>query len=128
MGSLTKYISNDRPEFAVFIEDDDKVCYAYLWKEKKIVGDIWLYNHATTPSEPEWHKKENLPFLNPAEFVKENLEPFDASSPVVVTWDFGEEMVANIYLASRLIARLTEGSCPGWSSLVSKDGPLAKKM
>ncbi len=42
MGSLTKYVSNDRPEFAVFIEDDDKVCYAYLLNEKRIVGDIGL--------------------------------------------------------------------------------------
>ncbi|MGB3103989.1 hypothetical protein [Sphingobacterium siyangense] len=131
MGSLTKYVSNDRPEFAVLIEDDDKVCYAYLLneeKEERIVGDIWLYNSVPTPMEPERHKKENLPFLNPAEFVKENLEPFEASSPVVVTWDFGEETVANIFLASRLIAKLTVGSCPGWSSLVTKDGPLAQKM
>ncbi|WP_312192652.1 hypothetical protein [Sphingobacterium sp.] len=128
MGSLTKYVSNDRPEFAVFIEDDDKVCYAYLWKEKRIVGDIWLYNKAPTPSQPEWHSKENLPFLNPSEFVKENLEPFDAWSPIEVTWDFGEEIVANIFLASRLIAKLTVGSCPGWSSLVTKDGPLALKL
>ncbi len=128
MGSLTKYVSNDRPEFAVFIEDDDKVCYAYLWKEKRIVGDIWLYNNAPTPSQPEWHSKENLPFLNPAEFVKENLEPFDAWSPIEVTWDFSEETVANIFLASRLIAKLTVGSRPGWSSLVTKDGPLAQKM
>ena len=128
MGSLTKYVSNDRPEFAVYIEDDDRVCYAYLLMEDKIVGDIWLYNHAPTPSDPEWHSKENLPFLNPAEFVKENLEPFEASSPVEVTWDLGEETVANIFLASRLIAKLTVGSCPGWSSLVTKDGPLARKM
>ncbi len=128
MGSLTKYVSNDRPEFAVYIEDNDKVCYAYLWKEKKIVGDIWLYNHANTPNEPEWYNKENLPFLNPAEFVKENLKPFNASSPVEVPWDFGEETVANIFLASRLIAKLTVGARPGWSSLVTKDGPLALKM
>ena len=128
MGSLTKYVSNDRPEFAVYIEDDDKVCYAYLLMEDKIVGDIWLYNRAPTPSDPERHSKENLPFLNPADFVKENLEPFEASSPVEVTWDFGEETVANIFLASRLIAKLTVGSCPGWSSLVTKDGPLARKI
>ncbi|WP_312524538.1 hypothetical protein [Sphingobacterium multivorum] len=82
MGSLTKYISNDHPEFAVLIEDDDKVCYAYLLNEERIVGDIWLYNSVPTPSEPEWHKRDNLPFLNPAAFVKENLEPFDASSLV----------------------------------------------
>ncbi|MGJ1242747.1 hypothetical protein [Sphingobacterium siyangense] len=131
MGSLTKYVSNDRPEFAVLIEDDDKVCYAYLLneeKEERIVGDIWLYNRVPAPMEPEWHKKENLPFLNPAEFVEENLEPFEANSPVEVTWDFGEETVAKIFLASRLIAKLTVGSCPGWSSLVTKDGPLALKL
>ncbi|WP_286856427.1 MULTISPECIES: hypothetical protein [Sphingobacterium] len=128
MASLTKYVSNDRPKFAVYIEDDDRVCYAYLWKEKKIVGDIWLYNSAPTPSEPEWNNKENLPFLNPAEFVKENLKPFSASSSVEVTWDFGEEVVAKIFLASRLIAKLNDGSRPGWSSLVTKDGPLALKM
>lgn len=128
MGSLTKYVSNDRPEFAVYIEDDDKVCYAHLWKEKKIVGDIWLYNRAPTPNEPEWNNKENLPFLNPAEFVRENLEPFSASSPVEVTWDFGEETVAKIFLSERLIAKLTVGARPGWSSLVTQDGPLALKM
>jgi len=128
MASLTKYVSNDHSEFAVLIEDDDKVCYAYLLKEKRIVGDIWLYNSAPTPNEPEWYSKANLPFLNPAEFVSENLEPFNGSSPVVVTWDFGEQTVAKIFLASRLIAKLTEGSCPGWSSLVIKDGPLAQQM
>ncbi len=128
MGSLTKYVSIDHPELSVLIEDDDKVCYAYLLRGKRIVGDIWLYNIAPTPNEAEWHSKENLPFLNPEEFVKENLEPFDAWSPVEVTWDFSEEIVANIFLASRLIAKLKEGSCPGWSSLVTKDGPLARKI
>ncbi|WON94132.1 hypothetical protein ACLCDV_10705 [Sphingobacterium sp. Lzh-3] len=62
------------------------------------------------------------------DFVKENLEAFDSISPVEVTWDFGEETVANIFLAFRLIAKLTVGSFPGWSSLVTKDGPLAQKM
>lgn len=129
MGSLTKYVSNDRPEFAVYIEDDDKVCYAYLWKEgENIIAHVWLYNVARTPREPELQIEENHPFLNSAEFVKENLEPFDAWLPVEVTWDFGEETVANIFLASRLIAELTDGSRPGWSSLVTKDGPLALKM
>ncbi len=127
MGSLKKYVSNDRPEFAVFI-DDDKVCFSYLLMEDKIIVDIWLYNSAPTPGEPEWHKKENIPFLNPAAFFKENLEPFDASSPVEVNRDFDEETVANIFVASRLIAKLPIGSSPGWSSLVAKDGPLAQQM
>ncbi|WP_293888438.1 hypothetical protein [Sphingobacterium sp. UBA3549] len=44
MVSLTKVVSNDRLEFTVYIEDADKVCYAYLGKEKSTVGNIWLYN------------------------------------------------------------------------------------
>ncbi|WP_313240726.1 hypothetical protein [Sphingobacterium multivorum] len=129
MGSLTKYVSNDHPEFAVYIEDDDKVCYAYLWKEgENIIAHVWLYNVAATPIEPELQIEDPPPFLNSAEFVKENLEPFDAWSPVEVTWDFGEETVATIFLGSRLIAKLTEEARPGWSCLVTKDGPLAQKM
>jgi hypothetical protein len=41
------------------------------------------------------------PLLNSAEFVKENREPFDASSPVVVTRDFGEEIVVNISIRDK---------------------------
>ncbi|MGJ1404589.1 MULTISPECIES: hypothetical protein [Sphingobacterium] len=41
---------------------------------------------------------------------------------------FAEEILAKIFLSERLIAKLTVGARPGWSSLVTKDGPLAKKM
>ncbi|WP_286857362.1 MULTISPECIES: hypothetical protein [Sphingobacterium] len=53
--------------------------------------------------------------------------PFNMWSPVEVTWDFAEETVAKIFLSSRLIAKLTEGCCPGWSVLV-EDGSFAQKM
>ena len=33
-------------KYPIFIEDDDKVCYVYLLKAKRIVGDIWLYNNS----------------------------------------------------------------------------------
>ncbi|MEL6732644.1 MAG: hypothetical protein AAFP83_16055, partial [Bacteroidota bacterium] len=33
------------PAYAVVIEDDQKVAYAYLLHQGKIVGDVWLYNH-----------------------------------------------------------------------------------
>ncbi|WP_158655564.1 hypothetical protein [Sphingobacterium sp. HMA12] len=53
MGSLTKYVSNDRPDFTLNIEDDNKVCYAYLWKEyENIIPHVWLYNVAPTPIDP----------------------------------------------------------------------------
>ncbi|WP_426791226.1 hypothetical protein [Sphingobacterium sp. WOUb80] len=122
-------MSDDRPEFAVFIEDDDKVCYAYLWKEgENIIAHVWLYNVAPTPSEPELQIEENHPFLNSAEFVRKNLDPFNAWTLVEVIWDFGEEIVAKIFLSERLIAKLAVGARSGWSSLVTKDGALALKM
>mgnify|MGYP004717285053 CR=1 FL=1 len=37
-------------------------------------------------------------------------------------------IVASINIATRLIAELREGSCPGCSKLVTKDGPFAKVL
>ncbi|WP_454880721.1 hypothetical protein [Sphingobacterium detergens] len=90
-------------------------------------GGKFIYN-VYTPEEPEWHTKENLPFLNPLEFVKENLEPFNEETVIEVKWRNDYGIVASIYVATRLIAELREGSYPGWSNLVIKDGPLAKVM
>lgn len=128
MSYFKQFFCDIEAEFSVIIEDDDKVCYGYLYSEKNIVGDIWLYNNVYTPEEPEWHTKENLPFLNPLEFVKENLEPFNEETAIEVKWRNDYGIVASIYVATRLIAELREGSCPGWSNLVIKDGPLAKVM
>ncbi|WP_426792349.1 hypothetical protein [Sphingobacterium sp. WOUb80] len=128
MSYFKQFFCDIQPEFSVIIDDDDKVCYGYLYRGKKIVGDIWLYNNVQTPEEPEWHTKENLPFLNPLEFVRENLEPFREDTRVEVNWCEDNGIVASIYVVGRIIAKLREGACPGWSKVVSKEGPLAKLM
>lgn len=69
-----------------------------------------------------------MPFLNSPEFIKENIKPFNDNSRREVKWSDNSEIVAYIYVESRLIAKLTEGSCPGGSSLVIKDGPLAIRI
>jgi hypothetical protein len=125
MSYFKQFFFENRPEFSVIIDDDDKVCYGYLYIEKNIVGDVWLYNSIPAPKEPEWHTRENLPFLNSPEFIKENIKPFNDNSKVEVKWIDNSKIVAYIYVESRLIAKLTEGSCPGWSCLVIKDGRLA---
>ena len=44
MGFLRKFVSEDG-EFALMIEDDGKVGYAYLLDaDGHICGDVWLYN------------------------------------------------------------------------------------
>lgn len=39
-----------------------------------------------------------------------------------------EEFEVLIYIHGELIGRIEPGATPGWSTVVAKDGPLAKKM
>lgn len=126
MSYFKEFLHDLKPEYSVMIEDDDKVCYAYLLIDNEIVGDVWLYNTMKSPVEAEWHSPDNLPFLNPIEFIKENIEPFDDETTININWNSENKVVAQIYISNRLIASLSEGDFPGSSSLVIKDGPLAK--
>jgi len=113
------------------IEDNDKVAHACLLEERKIVGDVWLYNRGEAPCEPEWTDISKAPFSNPAEFVK--TEPFippESEADIVVNWVVvaGELEYADIFLRGDLLARLAPGSKPGWCVLARKDGPLAKVL
>ncbi|PUV26374.1 hypothetical protein DCO56_05350 [Sphingobacterium athyrii] len=87
-----------------------------------------MYNSVQTSEEREWHTKENLPFLNPVEFVRENFEPFREDTLVEVNWCEDNGIVASIHVAGQLIAKLRVGTFLGWSKVVSKEGPLAKLM
>ncbi|KKX47233.1 MULTISPECIES: hypothetical protein [Sphingobacterium] len=128
MTYFKKFVYDLKPEYSLLIEDDGKVCYAYLYINNKIVGDIWLYNTMKSPVKAEWHSPDNLPFLNPIEFIKENIETFDDETNIKIKWGLDNKVVALIYISNRLIARLSEGDFPGSSSLVIKDGPLAIVM
>jgi hypothetical protein len=117
--------------YSVIIEDDGRVAYAYLYLAEEIVGDIWLYNQLETPGRTDWNAKE-MPFLNPAEFIVDDniINPIKDNSEVDCKWflnsdnEFLQEV--DIFLRGNLIAKLKHGSMPGWSTLVKKDGPLAK--
>lgn len=117
---------------AILVEDDGKVCYAYMLDEDdKICGDVWLYNRCQTPAEPEWHERENAPFANPASFCCQSSEFFLPGSveDISVEWTETDDVeVARIYLFSRYFAKLVEGAKPGWSLLAAKDGPLARVL
>ena len=118
-------------DYSVVFEDDGRVAYAYLLHGDNIIGEVWLYNQAPTPKEPEWHNKEKMPFLNPDGFIKENISPILDSEELKVDWKLSKEMDIDEVLISirdKLVAMLERDSTPGWSLLVSKDGPLAKRM
>lgn len=119
---------HDNEEYSVIIEDDELVAYAYLYKGESIVGDIWLYNQALAPVTVEWNK-EDMPFLNPLEFVKNNIDPITDKNEIVLKWVLKKDNEVDyvlIKIRQQLIAKLSEGATPGWSTCVIKDGPLAR--
>ena len=117
--------------YAVFIEDDGKVAYAYLTLDKKIISDIWLYNQSETPDKPTWTPKRNMPFLNPKEFVimEKMISPIKDEQEVSLQWIYENDLnEVNVLINNTLIAVLKPYHCPGFSTLVCQDSPLAKKM
>jgi hypothetical protein len=117
---------------AVFVEDDGRVCYAYMLDERgKICGDVWLYNRCQTPAEPEWNERENAPFVNPAAFSCQDSDFRLPSSieDISVEWiEAGDAQGARIYLFSRYFAKWSmEPNLAGryWQQ---KDGPLAQVL
>ena len=119
-------------ESAVIIEDNGRVAYAYMLdSDGTICSDVWLYNRCPTPVEPEWHEPANLPFANPASFVNESsrFTSPESARDFIVAWDeAGGLLVAKILLRDDYFARLEAGAKPGWSTLASKDGPLAQML
>lgn len=119
-------------ESAVIVEDDGRVAYAYMFgKDGTICGDVWLYNRCPTPIEPEWYDPANLPFANSASFVNESsgFLPPGSDHDFSVAWEeAGEVLIAKVFLHGDYFARLEAGAKPGWSTLATKDGPLAQVL
>jgi hypothetical protein len=118
---------------SIIFDDDGRVAYAYFLNyERKIVGDVWVYNRCETPAEPEWTEKDRAPFVNSAGYVAshKHFEPVADGSDVKVNWQRGDEgqLIACIFIRKQLAAILAAGQQPGWSTLAAKDGPLARTM
>ena len=116
----------------IVVEDNGKVCYAYLLDERReIFGDVWLYNRCPTPVEPEWQEKADGPFANPASCSRQDSSfrlPVSVGD-ISVEWSEARGVeTARIYLSNRYFAKLVDGAKPGWSLLAAKDGPLAQVL
>jgi hypothetical protein len=116
---------------SVVIEDDGNVAYAYLLRDRKIVGDVWLYNQKPTPARPEWDDKTKIPFLNPASYIQQPkiFRQITQDSEVRVEWLQRNGVTgAAIYIRGELHATVFEGEKPGSCRLAKNDGPLAKRL
>ena len=117
-------------DYSVIIEDDGRVCYAYLYFNSNVIGDVWMYNQSPSPIKTEWIK-DQMPFLNPIEFTKEGI----TAKPITKTDEFKISCIfydntsslkeIRLIVRDEHIATLRPGSKPGWSKYVKKDGPLA---
>jgi hypothetical protein len=114
--------------WTVVLEDDGKVCYAYLRSaEGNTTSDVWLYNRAETPELPEWKQPAALPFRNPKAYVVEWSPPTDLrSADARVRWfDSPNGAAAQVWLWRELFGVLRSGARSGWSKLAVRAGPLA---
>lgn len=117
--------------YSLIIEDDGRVAYAYLMKYEDIIGDVWLYNQVDAPNYTNWEDGK-MPFLNPIEYIEDDMliNPIKYENEISCEWEtlVNKEPISEvrIYLRGKLIAKMKPGSKPGWSTIVKKDGPLAK--
>jgi hypothetical protein len=114
--------------YAVVIQDDGRVAYAYLEMFEDAVADVWLYNHVEAPATGFW-TDAGQPALNPAEYINKEIRISPITNPDEIRCEWTETsdgmIEVDILLRGKFIAQLIPGAKPGWSALVVKDGPLA---
>lgn len=116
----------DSPDggYSVTVEADARVAYAYLLEDGKIIGDVWLYNVAPTPSSTNWKDRDQMPFLNPAPLAGAQ-DAYAIRNGLECRWT-GRKV--EILCGGELVAVLVPGAKPGWSKQAQEDGPLAKTL
>jgi len=115
-------------DYAVVVEDDGRVAFAYLLEGREIVGDIWLYNRAEAPETPEWGSRGAAPYLNPKAFVSsDEFQLPHGEADFDFEWFEAEgEPHVHILVRDGAHAAMKPGSKPGWCILAARDGPLAR--
>jgi len=125
-----QFFCGQNQNYSLIIEDDGRVAYGYLLFCEEIIGDLWLYNQDKTPTVSDWSDSDSMPFLNPQEFVLRNVVPILSEDDLKISWKEikDEEFEVLIYIHGELIGSIEPEATPGFSNVVIKDGPLAKKM
>jgi hypothetical protein len=127
-----QFFYSETDKHSLIIDDDGMVSYAYLLEGEEIIADVWLYNQAKTPDLRIWDSLEEIPFLNTAEYVNEDIiiSPLSDPKDIFIKWEFKNEILeqVSIFIKDQLSAILKPGSKPGWSICAKKDGPLARVL
>jgi hypothetical protein len=134
-GSIT-FLKDDKDlesGFSVIVDDDGRVCYAYLRSPNgEIVGDVWLYNRCEAPLEPEWTERAKAPYANPRGYAQSppNFKTPERETDIAIRWSRNdrENKFVDILISDLVIGRVQAGHKPGWALAAAKDGPLAKVL
>lgn len=108
-------------DYTVWIEDDGRVCYAYLLDANgDISGNVWLYNRGPAPE--EFDDAPDDPPRNPRVFVADGpfALPKSAAELSAEWWHEGGGLYARVFLRKELVAILAPGTAPGWSVRAKK--------
>jgi hypothetical protein len=134
MAEPTVFLSVRDPQSdleAVF-EDDGRVAYAYVVKDRRILADVWVYNRAPAPAQPEWKDRERAPFLNPRDYVTDDadrFEPAASEKDLALEWvSEGTDRIVVLKVRGKVAAKLGPGMRPGFATLARRDGPLARVL
>lgn len=111
--------------YELSIEDDGLTCYAFLHKDGKQVGFVWMYNRQAVPLGMTLRRGNPVP----------NPEPYSSSQPLAVA-DSDSDFEATcavrdgtfecaIYVKGILTSVVGDGDNPGWSRNAALDGPAA---
>ena len=116
-------------EFALLLEDDDRVVVAYLLQRDSIVGDVWLFNRGDTPEQPEWTERKKGPFKNASRFIAHPVMTPDMFS-IQAKWieSDGDLKFVELRANGKLLAALSSGSKPGWCANAALTGPVARPL
>jgi hypothetical protein len=117
--------------YSLKIVDNGRVAYGYLYESEDIIGDVWLYNQQEPPQTSFWLPGD-MPFLNPKEYLEKDgiIKPIQQKIEIRTEWTESKDdglIEVGIYIRDKFIASVAAGEKPGWSVLVTKDGPLALK-
>jgi len=117
--------------FVLTFEDNNRVAYAYLKSEGKIVGDVWIYNRCETPNSPEWTDRNNIPFANCNGYMSEGglMKREVEIDDVLVDWEQDKTgPIAYVYIFEDLYGVVGINDKPGYARFAIKDSKIAKVM
>lgn len=116
---------------AIVVEANERVCYAYLLSEGRMVSDVWLCNVTPASMQPEWtmpNARSLMPFKNPPAFGRQDV-PAPDPSMFVVKWHEREgTCVGQLFVDDAIWAELGVGDRPGACVHALADGPVAKRL